>query len=150
MSELIIDNIPPHFHICATTKHKIAQEHNKIRACRFQLARRADFFSVGFGLALKKGSPYLGAFNSALTLLIEQGFLSRWQAMYWPTRNRFTECKLQPLREGEPLSVKHFISIYLICSLLIGSSAALLLYQSCHEHLLGLQSGLAGWLPRSG
>lgn len=124
---------------------KIAQEHNRMKACRFQLAKRADFFSVGFGLALTKGSPYLGAFNSALTLLIEQGFLSRWQSMYWPIRNRFTECKLQPLREGEPLSMKHFISIYLICSLVIGCSAALLLYQGCHEHLLGPSWLAAKW-----
>lgn len=71
--------------------------------------------------------------------MIENGFLSHWQSIYWPTRNQFTECKLQPLREGEPLSMKHFISIYLVSSLAIFLSAIILIYQNIHEHLIGTQ-----------
>lgn len=111
----------------------MAQEHSRLRACRLQLAKE-QFFSVGFGLALRKGSPYLGAFDSALTHLIENGFVAHWQSVYWPARSQFTECKPQALREGEPLSMKHFISIYLVCSLLAGLAAALLVYQLMSVH----------------
>jgi len=115
----------------------VAKEHNRLRACKLQLAKE-NFFSVGFGLGLAKGSIYLEAFNSAITLMIENGFVSRWQSMYWPERNQFTECGLQPLREGEPLSMKHFISIYLVCSLIVLLSAIILTYQTIHELFLGL------------
>lgn len=122
---------------------KMAQEHNRLRTCKLQLARE-QFYSVGFGLGLTKGSPYLKAFDSALTLMIENGFVSRWQAMYWPQRNRYTECQMEPLREGEPLSLKHFMSIYLVCSTLIAFSAIVLIYQNFHEHLLTAHL-LPGW-----
>lgn len=95
---------------------------------------KEDFYSVGFGLGLVKGSKYLDAFNSALTLMIENGFVSHWQSMYWPTKNQYTECKLQAT-EGSPLSIKHFISIYLVCSFIICISLAILVYQNIREHL---------------
>lgn len=71
--------------------------------------------------------------------MIENGLLSHWQSIYWPIRNQFTECKLQPLREGEPLSIKHFISIFMISSLAILLSAIILVYQNIHEHLIEAQ-----------
>lgn len=114
---------------------KVAQEHMRIHECKLQLAKE-DFFSVGFGLGLAKNSSYLKPFNSALTLMIENGFVSHWQSMYWPTRNRFTECGLQPLPEGEPLSMKHFMSIYLVCSLIIGLSLVILVYQTIDVNLV--------------
>lgn len=113
---------------------KMAKEHNRLRACKLQLARE-NFFSVGFGLALQKGSTYLEAFNAALTLMIEDGFVARWQAQYWPQRNQYTECQLESLREGEPLSMKHFLSIYLVCSLIVCAALVILVYQWAHEHL---------------
>lgn len=112
----------------------MAQEHNRSKGCKLQLARE-QFFSVGFGLGLTKNSPYLKAFDAALTLMIENGFVSHWQTMYWPQRNQYTECQLDALREGEPLSMKHFISIYLVCSSLIAGSLTVLVYQNFHEHL---------------
>lgn len=117
--------------------NQVAREHNRIKACRMQFGKE-DFYSVGFGLGLVKGSKYLEPFNSALTLMIENGFVSHWQSMYWPTRNQYTECKLQAT-EGQPLSIKHFISIYLVCSLLVGLSMAILIYQNIHEHLFMAQ-----------
>lgn len=112
----------------------MAQAHNRLKSCKLQLARE-QFFSVGFGLGLAKNSLYLEAFDAALTLMIENGFVSHWQTMYWPQRNQYTECQLDAMREGEPLSMKHFISIYLVCSSLIGVSLAVLVYQNFHEHL---------------
>lgn len=96
---------------------------------------REDFYSVGFGIGLAKNSAYLKPFNSALTLMIENGFVARWQAVYWPRRNQYTECQLQPT-EGEPLGMKHFLSIYLVCTILIGLAAAVLVYQHLHERVL--------------
>lgn len=96
---------------------------------------REDFFSVGFGIGLVKNSSYLGPFNAALTLMIENGFVARWQATYWPRRNQFTECKLQP-SEGQPLTMKHFLSIYLVFASMVGLSLLILLYQILHEHVL--------------
>lgn len=68
--------------------------------------------------------------------MIENGFVAHWQSMYWPTKNQYTECELQPLREGEPLSIKHFISIYVVCGGITALSLAILIYQNLHEHLL--------------
>lgn len=114
---------------------KVAQEHMKLNECKLQLAKE-NFFSVGFGLGLNKNSSYLKPFNSALTLMIENGFVNHWEKMYFPTKNRFTECGLQPLPEGEPLSMKHFISIYLVVSLIIGISFLILIYQTVKETIL--------------
>lgn len=111
---------------------KIAREHHKLGACRMQLARE-QFFSVGFGLALKKNSPYLEPFNAALTLMIENGLVARWQSQYWPQRTRFTECKPHPMSQGEPLSLKHFLSIYLVFTLLTLFAFAVLVYQHGKE-----------------
>lgn len=124
---------------------QVAQEHNRLKACRMQFGKE-DFYSVGFGIGLVKRSKYLKPFNSALTLMIENGFVSHWQDMYWPRRNQYTECKLQAT-EGQPLSIKHFISIYLVCSLIIASSALILIYQNAHEHLLSsrLIDKLTSW-----
>ena len=117
---------------------QVAREHNRMRACKMQFGRE-DFYSVGFGLGLVKRSKYLRPFNSALTLMIENGFVARWQSMYWPPRNQYTECKLQPT-EGEPLTIKHFLSIYLVCSIIIGFSALILVYQHVHEQLFQINS----------
>lgn len=113
----------------------MAEEHNRLMGCKLQLAKE-EFFSVGFGLALTKGSKYLKPFNSALTLMIENGLIARWRAKYWPKRNQFTECDLLPLREGEPLSLKHFISIYLVCALIICLALIVLVYQLTKVHLI--------------
>lgn len=59
---------------------KVAQEHSRLRACRMQLARE-QFYSVGFGLGLVKNSSYTKPFNSALTLMIENGLISHFQSM---------------------------------------------------------------------
>lgn len=127
---------------------KMAKEHNRLRACKLQLARE-DFFSVGFGLALQKGSPYTEAFDAAMTLMIEGGLVARWQAQYWPQRNQFTECQqLNSFRDGEPLSMKHFISIYLVCSLIICSALIVLIYQWAHEHLFASLFGRLSRLAR--
>lgn len=114
---------------------KVAQEHNRLRACRMQFAKE-EFFSVGFGIGLQKDSPFVQAFDSALTLMIENGFVARWQSMYWPTKNQYTECGVQPLQEGAPLSIKHFISIYVVCAGITGISLVILIYQNLHEHLI--------------
>lgn len=98
-----------------------------MKACKMQFARE-EFYSVGFGIGLQKNSTYLKAFNSALTLMIENGFVSHWEAMYWPKRNQYTECNEQPT-EGQPLTIKHFISIYLVCSIVILFSLMVLIYQ---------------------
>lgn len=59
---------------------KVAQEHSRLKACRMQLARE-QFYSVGFGLGLVKNSSYTRPFNSALTLMIENGLISHFQSM---------------------------------------------------------------------
>lgn len=108
---------------------KMAREHSRLRQCKLKLAKE-NFFSVGFGIGLRKNSPYLAPFNAALTLMIESGMVARWQSKHWPTRTEFTECAQEPLREGEPLSMKHFISIYLVCTCLVMCAALVLLYQT--------------------
>lgn len=115
------------------THKQVAQEHNRLRACRMQFGRE-DFYSVGFGLGLAKNSRYLKPFNSALTLMIENGFVAHWQSMYWPRRNQYTECKLAPT-EGQPLTLKHFLSIYLVCTILTAISLLILVYQHLHEQI---------------
>lgn len=104
-----------------------------MKQCKMKLAKE-EFFSVGFGLAFRKGAPYTGAFDSAIGMMIENGFVAKWQAQYWPTKNVYTQCDDGPT-EGEPLSMKHFLSIYLVCSLIILTSAGILLYQSTHKHI---------------
>lgn len=99
-----------------------------------QIAKE-EFFSAGFGIGLRKNSPYLKPFDAALTIMIENGFVSRWQSKYWPRKNEYTECKLQSLQEGAPLSMKHFISIYLVCSLIVELAAIVLIYQWFHNSL---------------
>lgn len=111
---------------------KLAHEHHRLGACKMQLARE-DFFSVGFGLALPKKSTYLGPFNAALTLMIENGLVARWQSKYWPQRSKYTECKPHPMSQGEPLSLKHFLSIYLVFTLLTGVAFVVLVYQHGRE-----------------
>lgn len=109
----------------------MAKVHDQMRACKLQLAS-GDFFAVNFGLGLARGSAYLEPFNAALTQMIESGLVARWRSMYWPARNQFTECEPKALREGEPLSMKHFISVYLVCSVIVLAALATLVYQRLH------------------
>lgn len=107
---------------------KLAQEHQRLGGCKMQIARE-DFFSVGFGLALRKNSPLLEPFNSALTLMIENGLVARWRNQYWPEKNEFTECKASSLSQAVPLSLKHFLSIYLVFCILTAIAFVVLVYQ---------------------
>jgi len=110
-----------------------------MKLCRMQFARE-EFYSIGFGLGLVKNSTYLRAFNSALTLMIENGFVSHWESMYWPKKNQYTECS-EKATEGQPLTLKHFVSIYLVCSLIISFSALVLAYQNLHKHFFYSSAG---------
>jgi hypothetical protein len=42
---------------------------------------REQFYSVGFGIGLVKNSIYTKPFDSALTLMIENGLISHFQSM---------------------------------------------------------------------
>lgn len=93
-----------------------------------QLAKE-EFLTIGFGLAVPKGSPYLEPFDAALTLMIENGFVARWQSEYWPQKSRFTECQLVGANEAKALSLKHFLSIFLVWIMFIGLGLIILIYQ---------------------
>lgn len=93
-----------------------------------QLAKE-EFNTVGFGLAVPKGSVHLEAFDAALTLMIENGFVARWQSEYWPQKSRFTECQQVNENVAEPLSMKHFLSIFLAWILFIATGLVVLIYQ---------------------
>lgn len=93
-----------------------------------QIAKE-EFNTVGFGLAVPKGSPHLEAFDAALTLMIENGFVARWQSEYWPQKSRYTECQLVSTNEAEALSLKHFLSIFLVWLIFICLGLVILIYQ---------------------
>lgn len=108
---------------------KVAEEHKALGACRLMFARE-EFFSVGFGIGLQKKSPFAASFDAALGTLIENGFVARSIARHFPQQNEFTNCKPQPLKEGEPLSMKHFASIFVVCLFFYLTAAFVLVYQN--------------------
>lgn len=101
-----------------------------------QLAKE-EFLTVGFGMAVPKNSHYLEAFDAEITLMIENGFVARWQSEYWPQKSRFTECQLINANDAKALSFKHFLSIFLVLLLFIGFGLSVLIYQ--HGKLASLK-----------
>ncbi|CAB3254202.1 unnamed protein product [Arctia plantaginis] len=83
--------------------------------------------SKGYGIAMKKNSPYRQSLNLGLLKLQESGTLREMQHTWWKEKHGGGACKPQEEFENEKLSMKNFMGLFLV--LVVG--CALGVFISC-------------------